>query len=65
MLTRKRFDLLIRICAHLGLHVRLEDAAPATVVADREAVDELVVLLARAGYAKWKRGELLPLEPRA
>jgi hypothetical protein len=30
-----------------------------------QAVNELVVLLARAAYAKWKRGELLPLEPRA
>ena len=65
MLTRKRFDLLISICAHLGLRVRLEVGVPKAVVADRRAVDKLVVMLARAAYAKWKRGELLPsdLEP--
>jgi hypothetical protein len=28
-----------------------------------QSVNELVVLLARAAYAKWKRGDLLPLDP--
>ena len=66
MRASERFDLLIRICAHLHLHVRLEAGVPAAVVADQQAVNELVVMLARAAYAKWKRGDLLPLdlEPR-
>jgi len=59
-------DLLIRLCGHLRLHVRLEAGVPTAAVADRQAVNELVVLVARAAYAKWKRGDLLPLdlEPR-
>jgi hypothetical protein len=62
MRTSERVDLLMRLCAHLGLHVRVEAGVSTAVVADRQAVNELVVMLARAAYAKWKRGDLLPLD---
>jgi hypothetical protein len=52
----------------MHIHVRLEAGVlpPHARVVDQHAVNELVAILARAAYAKWKRGDLLPLdlEPR-
>jgi hypothetical protein len=63
-----RFDLLVRLCVHMHIHVRLEARASEprhAPVVDQTAVNELVVLLARAAYERWKRGELLPISAEA